>query len=139
MNAALRHARLCYDHVAGELGVALTSRLVEDGYIALGDESGEVTASGDEFLSSFGVDLASARKRCRNYCKAYLDWTERRHHLAGAVGAALTKRLFDLGWIERSARGRTLIVTSAGYQGLRQALSLDLRKPSPGQTDFQNM
>lgn len=129
MNATLRHARLCYDHVAGEIGVGLTACLVDGGFLTLAHHDAHVTASGVEFLSGFGIDLALARKQRRNYCKACLDWTEKRNHLAGAVGAALTKRLFDLKWIERSPHGRTLIVTSDGYEGFRRVFSLELKAP----------
>jgi hypothetical protein len=131
MDRALRHARLCYDHLAGEVGVALTSRLVEGGYVAIGVEAAEITPAGHDLLSGFGVDLASARKQRRNYCKGCLDWTEKRSHLAGAVGAALAKRLLGMGWIERRPQGRTLTVTSTGYEGLRREFSLEFEVAVP--------
>jgi len=126
-DAALRHARLCYDHMAGEIAVRLTARLVDGGFVVLGGDAGEVTPAGERLLTGLGVDLSPARARRRIFCRPCLDWTERRFHLGGAVGAALAQRFLELTWIERSPRGRALIVTSAGYQGFRHAFSLELK------------
>src|SRR5215831_10527082 len=84
----LRHARTCYDHIAGVLGVGLAERLTERDFVILGAEAGDVTPAGTEFLSNLGVDLSSARARRRVFCRPCVDWTERRPHIGGAVGAA---------------------------------------------------
>jgi DNA-binding transcriptional ArsR family regulator len=125
-DAGLRLARLCYDHIAGQLGVGLTSRLVEGGFVVLGEEAGAVSPAGDRLLSGLGVDLSSARAQRRIFCRPCLDWTERRFHIGGAVGAALANRLFELKWIERSPHGRALTITPTGYRGFRDALSFTL-------------
>ncbi len=127
---ALRDARTCYDHLAGRLGVALMSSLVARGHLAGGDglrsdgdpavgQGQEVdydlTKSGEAFLAEFGVPLSHGRRPMVRYC---VDWTEQRHHLAGALGRGLRDRLVDLNWIERSERDRAVRVTDAGRAGL---------------------
>src|SRR5229473_2739659 len=125
-DAALRNARTCYDHFAGRLGVGLADALVERGHVVLADEGGEVTESGVDFLAEFGLDLAAAQQRRRAFCRPCLDWTERRPHLAGAVGAALAARCFDLRWFERMRDSRALVVTPAGGRGLAEVFGLSL-------------
>ncbi len=122
----LRHARTCYDHIAGVLGVRLAEQLTEREFVVLGDEAGEVTPSGSSFLTKLGVDLSGASAKRRVFCRPCLDWTERRPHIGGAVGAALANRYFELKWIERVRDGRALIVTPAGRRGLMESLSLSL-------------
>ena len=84
---ALRFARSCYDHLAGQVGVAVTDALVAMGHIVLTDEGGEVTTSGGRFLSAFGADLRPRTRRI--FCQPCLDWSERRYHLKGLVGARI--------------------------------------------------
>lgn len=122
----LRHARTCYDHIAGMLGVGLADNMSERGLLVLGDEAGEVTAAGADFLSELGVDLASVHQRRRVFCRPCLDWTERRPHIGGAVGAALANRCFELKWIERRRDSRALTITPLGRRGLMQAFSLTI-------------
>jgi DNA-binding transcriptional ArsR family regulator len=126
LDDAMRIARTCYDHFAGKLGVGLTDALCAHGYVALSDEAGEVTERGVAFLEKFGVDLAAAHSRRRIFCRPCLDWTERRPHLGGSVGALLAQRCFDLGWIERMREGRALTVTKAGRRGLSDTFGLSL-------------
>jgi len=92
----------------------------------LADEGGEVTAPGVDFLSEFGLDLAATQQRRRAFCRPCLDWTERRPHLAGAVGAALAQRCFDLRWFERMRDSRALVITPAGRRGLVEVFGLSL-------------
>jgi DNA-binding transcriptional ArsR family regulator len=120
----LRHARTCYDHIAGVLGVALAERLSEREFVILADEGGEVTPSGMDFLGNLGVDLSGASGKRRVFCRPCLDWTERRPHIGGAVGAALAQRCFELKWIERMRDSRALIVTPAGRRSLQEHFSL---------------
>src|SRR3989442_5328144 len=98
----LSAARICYDHLAGRLSVDLTASLITHEYIVVvGDEAAEITPAGAPFLTELGIDPSSFSLQRRHFCRLCLDWTERRPHIAGAVGAALTKRCFDLGWTER--------------------------------------
>jgi DNA-binding transcriptional ArsR family regulator len=115
---ALRTARTCYDHLAGRIAVAITDALVAREHIVLGEDGGEVTTDGVAFLAGFGIDLEGAAKRRRAFCKPCLDWSERRPHLAGAVGAGLATRAFGLGWVERIKDSRAVAITGAGRRGL---------------------
>src|SRR5262245_19776519 len=99
---ALSAARICYGHLAGRLSVDLTDAFVARGYVVPDDEAAEITASGARFFSGFGIELPTLRAARRHFCRLCLDWTERRPHIAGAVGTAVTKRYFDLGWLERT-------------------------------------
>jgi DNA-binding transcriptional ArsR family regulator len=126
LDDAMRAARTCYDHLAGKLGVGLTGALCARGHVALADDGGEVTRSGIAFFEEFGVDLAAARARRRIFCRPCLDWTERRPHLGGSVGAALAQRCFDLGWVERMREGRALLVTPKGRRGFGERFGLAL-------------
>jgi len=122
---AIRQARTCYDHLAGSLGVALTDALEEQHVIEPADGSYRLTAAGERRLRRFGLDIAALRGRRRAFARPCLDWTERRSHLAGALGAGLTDRLLELGWIRRVPGGRALRLTQAGQRGLRDEFALD--------------
>jgi len=111
---------MCYDHLAGRLGVALCDMLQRRGYVVLTDGGGEVTASGARFLAGLGVALPEARRTKRHYCRGCIDWTERRHHLSGAVGAALAAAFLDRGWIARVPDSRVLTVTARGKEKLAE-------------------
>lgn len=126
LDEQLRQARTCYDHIAGMLGVGLADRLTACGFVILGDEAGEVTPAGAEFLSQLGVDLSGARAKRRIFCRPCVDWTERRAHIGGAVGAALASRLFQLKWIERVRDSRALIITPAGRLALMETFTLSI-------------
>ena len=120
---ALRTARTCYDHLAGRLGVALADALCERGYVTLGTDGGEVTEQGRRFLDDFGASPASGR---RVFCRPCLDWSERRPHLAGRVGAALASRCFELGWILRQRDTRAVAITREGRDGFRETFGIAL-------------
>ena len=121
---ALRFARSCYDHLAGQLGVAVTDALVAMGHIVLTDEGGEVTASGERFLSAFGVDLRSRTRRI--FCQPCLDWSERRYHLKGLVGVRILDRLLELGWLKCVSGSRALQLTSSGRAGLSETFQIEI-------------
>ena len=110
----LRQARVCYDHLAGEMGVALLDRMLDKGLLCLAGEELAVTNGGEAFAQNFGLDLAVPRGSRRPVCKACLDWSMRRNHLAGVFGAALLRRLFDLGWATRRPGTRIVDFTLAG-------------------------
>ena len=120
---ALRFARSCYDHLAGKLGVAVTDALVAMGHMVLTDEGGAVTSSGERFLSGFGVDLKPQTRRI--FCQPCLDWSERRYHLKGLVGARILDRLLDLGWLEHVPGSRALQLTSSGRAGLSDVFQIE--------------
>ena len=126
---ALSAARICYDHLAGRLSVDLTDSLVAREYVVLDVEAAEITRAGIRFLTEFGIELPRLRSTRRHFCRLCLDWTERRPHIAGAVGAAITKRYFDLGWMERMKGSHAVIVTSPGRRGFRETFGIDASEP----------
>jgi DNA-binding transcriptional ArsR family regulator len=126
---SLRFARTCYDHVAGQVGVAIADALVARGHVVLTDEGGEVTDTGRAFLAEFGADLNPRSKRM--FCKPCLDWSERRYHIAGLVGAEICSRVFALGWLKRERDSRALRLTTAGRSGLRDSFGVDLADQEP--------
>ena len=126
LDEQMRHARTCYDHIAGVLGVGLAECMTGRDLVVLGDGVGEVTPAGMDFLSKLGVELSGARSKRRVFCRPCLDWTERRLHIGGAVGAALANRCFELKWIERVRDSRALSITLAGRHGLMEFFSPSL-------------
>jgi DNA-binding transcriptional ArsR family regulator len=141
---ALRFARTCYDHLAGRLGTELMRSLLERDLLEGGDGRFDparakrdrlsapgwdldyrLTERGAEELRAFGVhaDQLPRRRRLIRYC---VDWTEQRHHLSGALGAALARRMLDLGWVRRARAGRAVLVTEDGYKGLRERFGVEL-------------
>ncbi|HXN44445.1 MAG TPA: helix-turn-helix transcriptional regulator [Xanthobacteraceae bacterium] len=128
---ALKAARTCYDHLAGRLGVALADALVAAGYAELATDAGVITGAGIEFLARLGVDIEAllarrGRRPARILCRPCLDWSERRPHLAGAVGAALCAHSLVQGWIRRVDGSRAVTITPAGYQVFREQFHAQL-------------
>ncbi len=120
----MRIARSCYDHMAGRLAVAMADSLSASGSVLLSDEGALVTEKGKAFLEGLGIDLNSGAHSRRPLCRTCLDWSERRHHIAGRVGTALLERTLELGWIARKPDSRALRITPAGESGFREAFSL---------------
>jgi DNA-binding transcriptional ArsR family regulator len=120
---AMRAARTCYDHLAGQLGVRLADALGERGYVELSDEGGAVTETGMDFFRSFGLELGGG-PAARLYCRPCLDWSERRLHIGGTLGAKLAARCFALNWIRRNSESRAVTVTPAGQRGFRETLGI---------------
>jgi DNA-binding transcriptional ArsR family regulator len=123
---ALRFARTCYDHLAGRIGVAIADALVAKGYIVLTEDGGEVTDTGATFLAELGADLTPKPSSRRIFCRPCLDWSERRYHVAGLVGAAIHRRCLELGWFVREKDSRALRLTAAGVEGLSGALGIEV-------------
>ena len=127
---ALGAARMCYGHLAGRLSVDLTDALVAREFVVPDDEVAEITAAGTRALTEFGIKLPTPRSTGRHLCRLCLDWTERRPHIAGAVGAAITRRYFDLGWMERMKRSHAVIVTPLGRRGFQETFGIAAPEPS---------
>ena len=126
---AFRTARTCYDHLAGRLGVALADVLQMSSYVVLQDGTGLITPPGQQFLCEFGINLSpqpAHGRKGRALCRACLDGTERRSHLAGRLGAALCTRCVELGWIERVSGSRAVAITREGYDGFAQTFGIKL-------------
>lgn len=117
----LRPARTCYDHLAGQLGVAIADYLHRSGHVVMKETAAMVTDRGWEFFAALGINIAAVRaKKTRPICNACMDWTERKPHIGGALGAAIATRFFDNGWIERFDDSRAVAVTPEGRAMLRQ-------------------
>jgi hypothetical protein len=129
----LQFARCCYDHLAGSLGVALTQALQERALIVAADDKQlEVTPAGIEWFSAIGLDVAVLKPTRRDLARQCLDWTERRHHLAGPLGVELMSRLCAIGWVRRSKLSRAVQVTPKGWVGLKEQLGVDERAVQAG-------
>ena len=115
---ALCSARTCYDHLAGKLGVALTQSLVDKGFISVDEVNYQVTDEGSKWLAAWNIDESQLRKGRRRFACTCLDWSERRYHVAGALGAALAAALFENGWVTRVDGTRAIRITDSGRTGL---------------------
>jgi len=122
---AMALARTCYDHLAGQVGVAVCDALVSRAALVAGGDGYLLTPDGEALLGGLGVAVADARESRRRFARPCLDFTERRPHLAGALGAAVCGRLMDLRWLVRPAgSGRALRLTDAGRRGLAESLGV---------------
>lgn len=121
---ALRKARVCYDHLAGELSVQIYESLLKQEAFAPGSDGLTLTAGGERFFKRTGIDVAAVRLQRRNFCRACLDWSERRHHLAGALGAALLHHLLALGWAKRDRHSRVVSFSGSGETAMRKLFRL---------------
>ncbi len=123
---ALRSVRTCYDHLAGRLGVALTESLAANQFVVLDQDGGAVTEDGTQFFAKLGLDLMPTAGKRRRFCRPCVDWSERLPHLGGAVGAALARHCFTLGWIARIKDSRAVAITAAGRIGFRTEFEVDI-------------
>jgi DNA-binding transcriptional ArsR family regulator len=119
-----REARTCYDHLAGSLGVAVCDALVAREWLDPADGGWTVTARGVESFADLGIGVEELRAERRPLTRVCVDWSERRPHVAGALGAALATRLFERRWIERRPGVRAVAVTDAGRSGLAEWLGV---------------
>jgi len=120
---ALRTARTCYDHLAGRLGVGIADALCDRELVALTADGGEVTEAGHRFLGEFG---AAPEQGKRVFCRPCLDWSERRPHIAGRLGASIMARCFALGWLQRQRDTRAVAITKAGQAGFAERFGVAL-------------
>jgi len=122
----LRYARSCYDHLAGELGVRVLAALETRGFLtAGGDKRYIITPDGSRWFGrTFGIDVNTLKPGRHGIARRCLDWTERRYHLAGPLGAAMLHRMCELGWVERVQGQRTVQTTSLGREMLRKGLGV---------------
>ncbi|APX93717.1 transcriptional regulator [Halomonas sp. 1513] len=130
---AMGAARFCYDHLAGELGTRMTAVLLEREYLVTDGEALDVTERGEAWFSNFGIDIASLRKRRRRFAYPCLDWSERRDHLGGALGAAMAERMLKLGWIGRQKHSRVVSISELGHQALARELGVVIGSPENDQ------
>lgn len=123
----LRFCRSCYDHLAGQVGVALTRALEEREYLRPADGKAiEVTAAGSQWLAQFGIDPYGIKVSRGGLARQCLDWTERQHHVAGPLGVALMSALCTSGWLRRGRQSRVVEVLPTGRRELRSQLGVDV-------------
>lgn len=122
----LQGARTCYDHLAGKLGVQLTDSLLNAGYLKLEEKQFLITSEGTQFFTDFGLDLVDLKRKRRSFSPACLDWSERRYHLAGALGQGILAHLLSLRWVTRVPSIRAIKVTEKGRAGFKEVFQLDV-------------
>lgn len=120
---ALRRARVCYDHLAGELGVMVYDALARRGAFAIDGDGIGLTSQGHALVGALGIDAAALNPGRRALCRTCLDWSERRHHLAGMLATTMLKRFEDLGWGKRVPESRVFAFTDSGEAALRAWLA----------------
>lgn len=117
---ALRKARVCYNHLAGDLGVKVFDSMISNGHLIEQDDDVELTKSGQLFVQKFGIDLEAISNRRRPLCKSCLDWSSRRTHLAGSLGTAILEQFYELGWAKRIDGSRVIEFSTSGEKKLAQ-------------------
>ena len=125
---AMRMARMCYDHIAGRLGLAIAESLLVAQAIEFDGDGGQVTGRAPQVLQQWGLTLEPephASRQLRPYCRPCLDWSERKAHLAGRLGAMICTHCLERGWLTRAAGGRTLVISPEGARTFRERLGLD--------------
>jgi DNA-binding transcriptional ArsR family regulator len=130
--ADMRRARTCYDHIAGRLGVAIADTLLEQGAVSFDGDSAQVNGQANVALAGLGMTLDAALPSTSTrtkgkpiYCRPCLDWSERRHHLAGRLGSLICSHCLSQGWLRRQAKSRALDITPEGVQHLRNWLGTE--------------
>jgi DNA-binding transcriptional ArsR family regulator len=123
---AIKQARTCYDHFAGEFGVDLTDCLVTNGWILEGEKDFLLTKKGEECFYQVGINISELRKKKRQFSRKCLDWSERKYHLAGSLGKSLVMMFHELKWIEPVKGSRAIKITNTGRKGLKDHFMFEL-------------
>jgi DNA-binding transcriptional ArsR family regulator len=110
----IRFCRTCYDHLAGKAGVMLTDGLINKKFIIKKDADFEVSPEGEVYFKALGINTGFLKQQKRVFARACLDWTERRHHLAGALGAALLEQMIAKDWVRKTQNSRAMVLTGKG-------------------------
>jgi DNA-binding transcriptional ArsR family regulator len=120
---AMREARVCYDHLAGNLGVRLHDAMIEQGFVIATRDGLGVSKEGRSRFSAEGIDVAELEQKTRPLCRACLDWSERRHHLTGSLGSSLLQLFIKRGWTTRDPKGRAMLFTRSGRASFEAFIS----------------
>lgn len=118
----LQFGRTCYNHLAGQLGVAICDALIHKGCVAIDGDVAHVMPAGLQFLDHWGVDVGRMGKH--PYCRTCIDWSERRPHLGGAMGVAIHKRCLELKWVKHHLDSRAVSITRTGRLGLERVFGI---------------
>jgi DNA-binding transcriptional ArsR family regulator len=118
-NTAIKYCRTCYDHLAGKVGVLITDSLLKQQLLVdKGNKSFEISSKGTKWFMNLGIDIDSLQGERRVLIKPCLDWSERRYHIAGSLGAALLEMMLSSGWIRRTRQSRAIVITGKGQQAI---------------------
>jgi DNA-binding transcriptional ArsR family regulator len=123
----IRFCRSCYDHLAGKVGVMLTDSLIKQQFIFKQGDSFELSSAGEKWFNSLGIGVDELKKQKRKFARPCLDWSERKHHLAGSLGAALLNQMISDGWLRSTDGSRTMIVTRKGEQAMLEHFKIELK------------
>ena len=123
----LCHARTCYDHLAGKLGVSFTHALIEQDYLLADEQHYVLTPKGIAWLEAWEIDIEPLKKKRRKFAYACLDWSERRFHIAGSLGAVITDLFFEKTWVKRLPHTRALTITPLGKATLKQDFAITIK------------
>jgi len=122
----IKFCRTCYDHLAGKIGVALTDSLLEQKIIIEKNNAYEISPEGEKWFSRFGINIEEAQKQKRIFLKPCLDWSERRNHIAGSIGALLLNKMIAEDWLRRTKDSRAMIITGKGEKELLKNFKIAL-------------
>lgn len=122
----VKYCRSCYDHLAGKVGVQIADGLLSRGLIRLRNKNFIITEKGDTFFRDFGLDIQTLQKQRRFFAKACLDWSERKYHLAGSLGAALFNEMLRKDWLRRTKDSRVIVITSLGQREVRNTMGVEI-------------
>lgn len=121
----LRLARTCYDHLAGKLGVEMSEAMLQKGFLTLAHQQYEVTTLGLCWFNDLEIDVTALHRQKRCFARPCLDWSERRPHLAGALGAAILQIMLEKDWVRKVKNSRALLCTAKGQKALKQSLGIE--------------
>jgi DNA-binding transcriptional ArsR family regulator len=122
----IRYARTCYDHLAGKIGVQLTHSLLKNKWLIAYTDRYEVSDAGDKQFENFGIDITATEKQNRKFAYPCLDWSERNHHLGGALGAALLLSMIQKNWIRKINYSREILITGKGKTEMNKFFKISL-------------
>lgn len=122
---ALRKARVCYNHLAGDMGTQIFDFMVDQGHLSLHKDGIVLSQNGEQFVESLGIDLDELKAKRSPMCRECLDWSERRSHLSGNLGRALLRRFEDLGWATRDPSSRAIHFSISGEKAFRRVFTMN--------------
>jgi predicted transcriptional regulator len=124
--SGIKYARKCYDHLAGWAGVKIADALQSNGLILLNTDRYSTTDVGEKWFWGLGINISEVRQMKRKFAYPCLDWSERKHHIGGALGASFLNILFKNDWIKKTEHSREIIITAKGKAELNRLLKIEI-------------
>ena len=125
-NSAIKHCRTCYDHLAGKVGVAVTDSLLKQKILIEKDKQFDISVKGEKWFAGFDINADELKQQRRSFLRPCLDWSERRHHMAGSLAAAFLNKMVEQDWFRITKNSRALVVTAKGQKKLYEYFKLIL-------------